>query len=170
VAIPDWYQTIAEIAIGLAGFSGLAVALRRDTGPLSDIQKFRMSVLFGMAFGALFLSLVPHVLATLGVSDELLWGSASLAMVAWSLFFMYMWILRSRRIAKSVPEIFNRKAFAAMTVGHIVNLLLQAGVAFAWFESNTAGVFGLGLIWYLIHGSQQFVRMLFIQPRDENGT
>lgn len=170
MSIPGWYQTVAEIAIGLAGFSGLVVALRHDKGPLSEIQKFRMGVLFGMAFGALFLSLVPHVLAALGLRDGLLWSYASLAMVAWSLIFVYLWISHSRRIARSVPEIFNRKAFATMTAGHIVNMCLQGGVVFASFEANASGIFGLGLIWYLIHASQQFVRMLFIQPRNENVT
>ena len=33
-------------------------------------------------------------------------------------------------------------------------------------ESRAPGVYSLGLIWYLIHAAQQFVRMLFIQPRN----
>ena len=35
--IPDSLQTIAEISIGLAGFSGLIVVLRKKPGPLTDV-------------------------------------------------------------------------------------------------------------------------------------
>ena len=163
--IPDWFLTITDVAIGLAGFSGLVVALRRGEGPLSDIQKFRMGVLFGMAFGALFLSLVPNLLADIGLDDGGIWQFASLAMITWSMFFMYMWISRSRQVSRTAPEIFDRRAFIVMTVGHVTNLTLQFSVALAVLESNAAGVFGAGLLWYLVHGSQQFVRMLFIQPK-----
>ena len=55
--IPDSLQTIAEISIGLAGFSGLVVALRKGSGPLDDIQKYRLRILFSLSFGAMFLSL-----------------------------------------------------------------------------------------------------------------
>lgn len=167
MSIPDWYQTVTEVAIGLAGFSGLAVALRRGTGPLSEIQKFRMSVMFGMTFGALFLSMTPAVLADLGVPGKETWAIASIAMIVWSLLFMYLWMSRSRRVAATVPEIFDWRAFSAMTSGHVINLLAQLAALFSWFDVSASGIFGAGLVWYLVHGSQQFVRMLFIQPRDE---
>jgi hypothetical protein len=55
-----------------------------------------------------------------------------------------------------------------MTAGHIVNLVLQFGIVLSWFTDTAPGIFGGGLVWYLMHGSQQFVRMLFVQPRDEH--
>ena len=64
--IPDSLQTIAEISIGLAGFSGLVVALRKGSGPLSDIQKYRLRILFSLSFGAMFLSLLPDTLVNFG--------------------------------------------------------------------------------------------------------
>lgn len=168
MSIPDWFQTIAEVAIGLAGFSSLVVALRRDAGPLSNIQKFRMSVLFGMAFGAMFLSFTPWLLSASGVSPDFVWKIAALTMITWSVGFMYFWMSRSRRVAQSTPEIFNWRAFSTMTAGHIVNLVLQFSIVLSWFTDTAPGIFGCGLVWYLMHGSQQFVRMLFVQPRDEH--
>jgi hypothetical protein len=168
VIIPDWYQTITEVAIGLAGFSGLVVALRRGTGPLSEIQKFRMSVLFGMTFGALFLSMTPGVLTTFGVIEKTTWALSATAMIVWSSLFVYYWISRSRQVAGTVPEIFHWRVFTVMTIGHIGNLLLQLGLLFSLTDLAAPGIFGAGLLWYLVHGSQQFVRMLFIQPRVEH--
>jgi len=51
-----------------------------------------------------------------------------------------------------------------MATGHTIVLLLQLAVMFGLLENRAPGVIALGLIWYLIHAAQQFVRMLFIQP------
>jgi len=67
--LPDAFQTVAEVAIGLAGFSGLLVAFRRSLGPLSSVQKYRMRILFALSFGALFLSLLPAIILHLEVSE-----------------------------------------------------------------------------------------------------
>ncbi len=166
MSVPDWFQTIAEIGIGLAGFSGLVVALRKGTGPLSDIQIFRIRVLFALSFGAMFLSLLPHLAADLGLGEQKTWFTASLAMSIYSGVFLYWWIASSSRVAKTVPEIFNWRAFSTMATGHTIVLSLQLGVVLSVFDAPKAGIFGIGLIWYLIHASQQFARMLFVQPRE----
>jgi hypothetical protein len=163
--IPDSLQTIAEISIGLAGFSGLVVALRKDPGPLDDIQKYRLRILFSLSFGAMFLSLLPDTLVNFGVPEARVWFDSSAAMFGYSLLFVLWWLLSSRRVAKVAPEIFNWRAFSTMASGHTIVLILQLAVMLGFLEGRAPGVFGLGLIWYLVHSAQQFVRMLFIQPR-----
>ncbi len=164
--IPDSLQTIAEISIGLAGFSGLVVALRKGSGPLDDVQKYRLRILFSLSFGAMFLSLLPDTLMNFGVPDERVWIDSSAAIFAYSLLFIAWWIVSSRRIARIAPEIFNWMAFSMMTTGHTIVLLLQLAVVLGLLENRAPGVIVLSLIWYLIHAAQQFVRMLFVQPRD----
>ena len=105
--IPDSLQTIAEINIGLAGFSGLVVALRKGSGPLSDIQKYRLRILFSLSFGAMFLSLLPDTLVNFGVPDERVWIGSSAAIFACSFLFISWWIVSSRRMVKIAPEIFR---------------------------------------------------------------
>ncbi len=168
--IPDSLQTIAEISIGLAGFSGLVVALRNGAGSLDDIQKYRLRILFSLSFGAMFLSLLPDTLASLGVPDERVWLASSAAIFAYSFVFIAWWIMSSRRIARVAPEIFNWAAFSTMATGHTVVLLLQLSVMLGFLENRAPGVIAVGLTWYLVHAAQQFVRMLFIQPKDsQNG-
>lgn len=162
--IPGVLQTTAEVGIGLAGFSGLLVALRKSSGPLSGVQKYRMRILFALSFGALFLSLMPEMLLNLEVNENNLWAYCSLAMVVYSAGFLYWWIASSRRIARMYPEIFHWRAFSAMATGHVINLILQSVVIFSLTDSRRAGLFLVGLTWYLAHASQQFIRMLFIQP------
>jgi hypothetical protein len=163
--IPESLQTIAEISIGLAGFSGLVVVLRKDAGPLNDVQKFRLRILFSLSFGAMFLSLLPDTLVNLGVPDERLWFYSSAAIFAYSFLFIAWWIVSSRRVARFAPEIFNWRAFSTMATGHTIVLLLQLAVMLGFLENRAPGVIALGLIWFLIHAAQQFVRMLFVQPR-----
>jgi len=168
--IPDSLQTIAEISIGLAGFSGLVVALRKDPGPLDDIQKYRLRILFSLSFGAMFLALLPDTLVNFGVPDERVWFVSSAAIFTYSFLFNAWWIMSSGRMARVAPEIFSWGAFSTMATGHTIVLLLQLAVMLGFLESRAPGVIGLGLIWYLVHAAQQFVRMLFIQPRDsQNG-
>ena len=168
--IPDSLQAISEISIGLAGFSGLIVALRKNTGPLTDVQKYRLRILFSLSFGAMFLSLLPDTLVNLGVTDERVWFSSSAAIFAYSILFIAWWIKSSRQVARLVPEIFNWAAFSTMATGHTIILLLQLTVILGFLENRAPGVIALGLIWYLIHAAQQFVRMLFVQPRgSQNG-
>ena len=169
--IPGSFQTIAEVGIGIAGFSGLIVALKQSDGPLDEIQKYRLRVLFALSFGAVFLSLLPALLTSFQVPDDRVWFDTSAAIFIYSGGFFYWWVGPSRRIAKVAPEIFNWKAFNSMAAGHSIVLLLQLAVLIGYFESRAAGIVALGLTWYLIHAAQQFVRMLFIQPRNdkENG-
>lgn len=65
--------TIAQIGIALAGFSGLVVVLRKIAGPLNAIGRCRMSVLLAIAFGAMFLALIPDALHHLGFRAGMLW-------------------------------------------------------------------------------------------------
>ena len=166
MTISGWFQTIAEIGIGLAGFSGLIVALRKRAGPLSRTQIYRMRILLTLSFGAMFLSLLPHLMLDLGFDESIIWRSASLTMTVYSGWFLYWWISSSMQIVKAVPEIFYWRAFSIMAAGHTINLLLQLAVVLSAFNAPTTGIFGAGLIWYLMHASQQFARMLFIQPRE----
>lgn len=164
--IPDNLQTIAKISIGLAGFSGLVVALRKGSGPLDDIQKYRLRILFSLSFGAMFLSLLPDTLANFAVPGERVWFASSAAIFAYSFLFSAWWIASSRSMARVAPEIFNWAAFSTMAAGHAIVLLLQLAVLVGFLDSRAPGVIVLGLTWYLVHAAQQFVRMLFVQPRD----
>ena len=162
--MPQSLQVIAEVSIAFAGFSGLIVALRKRGGPLTDIQKLRLGVLLGLAFGALFLALLPELLQLLGMSSSGLWRTACMIALLYSVVFVTFWTRSSWRFRRSVPEIFDNYAFARMAAGHAVVVVLLLGVIASLLDQRAAGVYLAALIWYLIHAAQQFVRMLFIQP------
>ena len=160
--------TIAQIGIALAGFSGLVVVLCKSAGPLNAIEKYRLSVLLATAFGAMFLALLPDTLYHLGFRGDVLWRASSALLLLFSVVFLLAWVLSSRRFFRVAREIFNLRAFSLMIVGHLVNALLQSMVSFGLWGDGKPGVYLLGLAWLLAHASQQFVRMLFIQPKQPN--
>lgn len=161
---PDFFQTIAEIGIALAGFSGLLVTLRRREGPLDDTRKFRLRILLAMAFGAMFLSLVPNLLMALDLGEIQSWRLSAGIMFGFNAIFLVWLVLASKQIMRLAPEIFDWFAFSRTCAGHFAALILQALIVSQAFPAATVGLYSACLIWYLLHAAQQFMRMLFVQP------
>lgn len=164
---PDSLQTVAEIGIAFAGFSGLVIAFRRKAGPLTIVHKYRLRVLLALAFGAMFLALLPDLLYSLSMSAPAVWRSASLAALVFSCAFLTWWLVASRHMVRVVPEIFHRWAVVRMATGHVTIVLLLLAAATGLAGRYAAAAFLAALIWYLMHAAQQFSRMLFIQPHND---
>jgi hypothetical protein len=162
--IPQSLQTIAEISIAFAGFSGLIVALRKAVGPLTKLEKYRLQILLTLAFGAMFLSFLPEVLESLGLGEHDTWVYAGSAVCVYSAIFLAWWIYASRSFASAFPEVFHWSAFFRMAAGHVAIVLLQLSAILSLVVDKGAAVFVIALVWYLIHAAQQFARMLFVQP------
>jgi len=162
---PGYLQTIGEIGIGLVGFSGLILALRKSVGPLTEIHKYRLQILFSLSFGAIFLSFLPELLFTFGVSASTLWKLSSACLSLYSLLFLFWWISRTIGIKKSNPEIFTWAVFRTIASAHIIILVVQFAYIFSIVDIAGAAAFSLALIWYLLHSAHQFIRMLFVPPR-----
>jgi len=159
-------QTIAEVSIAFAGFSGLIVALRRRPGPLTEVQKFRIQLLLGLAFGALFFSFLPETVRSFGAGESAVWIISNASLLLYSLLFNTWALISTRRIARTAPEIFNWFAFARMNIGHLLIIALLVYVLIAGKSELAPAVFLAGLIWYLLHATQQFCRMLFVQSKE----
>ena len=164
--IPSFFQVIAEIGVAIAGFSGLIVALRKAPGPLTTVQKYRLRILLLLAFGAMFLSLLPELLVFCGTAPSTIWKLCSLALCVYSIVFLAWWIPASAQTKKAEPRIFNRFAYFRMAAGHGLVILLQTAFLASFVESGIA-VFAIGLTWYLVHSAQQFTRMLFVHAKSD---
>lgn len=162
----DSLSTIAGAALGIAGFSGIMTAFMQRPGRLTTVETYRVAVLLGVSFGAMFLALVPMLLERLGVTEPALWRRASGAMTLYSLVALTAFLASSRQIARRSPEIFNRWVFGAIAAGHVLNIGLQSMNALRPEPASASGIYLLGLMWYLVHAAVQFSRMLLVQPAD----
>lgn len=165
---PEALQTLAEISIAFAGFSGLVVALRKSPGPLTEVQKYRLRVLLTLAFGAMFMSFLPELLYGFTARPDRVWAWASTAASLFSVLFVSWWLLASRRIMRHAPEIFDWFAVGRMAAGHAAVIALLVANSFWLAPEHAAAPYITALIWYLMHAAQQFSRMLFIQPRRDD--
>lgn len=156
--------TVAEVALGLAGFSGVMTAFRQRPGQLTAVEIYRLAVLPGASFGAMFLAFLPLALEQLGINGASVWSSASSVMAAFSVIAVFIFLAASRRVNRQAAEIFNWDIFGATTLGHFANVWLQLFNAVHSSDTAAPGIYVVGLLWYLLHAAMQFSRILVVQP------
>jgi len=156
--------TIAEVAIGLAGFSGIVVVLSRTyQRRLTPLERYRLFILLVPSLASTFLALIALALLSAGVPGALRIGSALLA--AFCLWFPASRVRQTLEFHRRIPELFHLGVIWGLLAGYLtvasVSLLHALGV----FGEEPA-VLLLGLLWPLFQSSVQFARMLFIRPSD----
>ena len=162
--MPDALSTIAEIALGLAGFSGVVVVLGRQPGSFSEVEAGRLALLLVSSIGAMFLALLPLSLAPLGLGDALLWRISAATFTAFGFAHWLVGRSRVRIVRTQAPEIYSRatSVFNYATVGTAMVLQL---VVLARPRDLGPGLYVLGLLSLLLAATLQFVRMLFVRPQ-----
>ena len=97
----ETFHTLAEVAVGFAGFASIAVLFRRgDRNEWSPVDALRYrAMLLGSLFACAF-SLLPPLLVSFQIPSSILWASCSgllLVYAAWRLTAYSV----TRRIARS---------------------------------------------------------------------
>jgi len=78
------FETLAEIALGLAGFSGVVVAVSDRPVQHERSDSLRILSLLTLSLGGLVLALLPSGLALAEVSWATIWrGGSAAAAVGW---------------------------------------------------------------------------------------
>ena len=165
--IPGSLQTIAQIGITFAGFSGLIVAFRKDSGPLTRVHKYRLQVLLSLSLGAMFLSLLPELLLSFDATVENVWRLSSVVLSLYSVAFTIWWVRASLQLKTTDPGIFDWFAISRMATGHALVVFVQLAFLFSIFDIAGPAAYLAGLIWYLFHSAQQFTRMLYVRPKSD---
>ena len=75
----DWLQTLAEIAVTLAGFSGLLSGIRQRTARESRVNSTRLRTIVETSFSVLAFCLIPVFLTGLGLPENAAFRIAALA-------------------------------------------------------------------------------------------
>ncbi len=74
----DALTTVAEIAIAIAGFSGVAAVLgRRAEGQWASFDVLRLRLLLRSSFGIVIFCFLPIVLSSASVAAEKVWAPSS---------------------------------------------------------------------------------------------
>ena len=157
----DTLQTFAEVAIGVAGFTGVIVAFRKVTDPLGQ---FRLKSLLSLSGEVILFSFVPQMLTTV-LGPKLLWSTAA---VAYGIFHIAQ-IVFSYRAIKSVEEMVDFVE-ALDQKSMIIGVLISVSLIIAGFSGYTniaQLVYTVLLLWAIGIAGLQFLRILLLHTDKE---
>jgi hypothetical protein len=155
--------SIAEIALGLAGFGGVFVAVGRSRdAERRPADTYRLVLLLCMALATLVLSLVPVALHALGLAGAGLWRVSNALQ---ALVLAVLLVVFRRWRMRHLEEIRHGEAplvAALIWVLSVATLVAQAASAAGLLQGQAAGIFLTGLVFLVAFGCYLFARMLFL--------
>ena len=154
---------VAEISLGLAGFSGIVTVLQ-FRGSWHPWDAFRTTILLIIGFGALILSLIPVAIQSFGVSGTVVWRMSSAVMLTYLIISTIVGQRLMKPLAtEAIPHF--RSVMAVFWGITATNCLIQLLNALAVGIPGVFAGFFLGLLCLLLLGAIQFVAILLIRPR-----
>ena len=165
IDIANALLTVAEVAIGLAGFSAILVALSGKPDQWTPVDAFRIRNILAFSFQSVFLSLIPFVLAFFSLPESTVWKVSSLV-IAIATFGDVLLVLsgvyRLSRLERAVLKVgVVSTVTAILSAMGAVELLAAFGIT-----RPAPGVFFVGLIVLLGISTVLVARFLFARPAD----
>jgi hypothetical protein len=162
MAEAEYLIGLAQIALGLAGFTGVVIAFGNRPSEWTDADRTRFFLLLTSSIGAIFNTLLPLSINALGLEAPLLWQVSSLitalCFIAISLFYyLRLHGLRKRKEDNDVSYPLTAFLSAGSLTTIVVQLLNARGAFRAPF-----GIFLTGLLWGLFVPAVQFGRMVYV--------
>ena len=157
---------IAQIAVTLAGFSGLVVAIRSAPPARWHVRDiWSLAWMLGSSLIGLFLALLPPVLAIFRVPDESIWTIATASMSTVMLTFGLAMAVSGHRLTRlghpaRVRYFPGVAAFLLEGVGFLVGL-----AAVGVLPHTRIGLFAAGLVTCLLVSALSLVVFLVVLAR-----
>jgi hypothetical protein len=160
------FETLAQIALGIGGFSGVVVAVSDRPAHQERSDSLRILSLLGVSLGALVLALLPSGLALAEVPRASIWrvGSAmaTVGSLAWASYFPR----RMRLLPKDV--LFPTPILASVGVLSLLNLGAQMLNSAGLFPGAAPSVYYFGIVWALLFSAAIFVNVVFRRPTQQS--
>jgi hypothetical protein len=155
---------IAQIAVGMAGFAGVAAAILLDRSFQRDDQ-LRFLALFFSTMSVVVLSFVPSLLAHGGVTGPSVWRWASAAFFVWSVISLPLG-LTIRREAHTFEKTPPKWAFLPLWGVFFSAPLGQLANLFGWLGGPGPLLYLFGLLAWLMAGAILFVIIVLLRPHN----
>ena len=146
----ETFSLLAELALGLAGFTGVAGAFGGRDRAYSDADRVRLQSIFLAAGSVLVGSLCALTLTAAGWSpgQSYRWGSLPAAAVLMPFFYRVM--PQAYALARDPDASTSIRVFAFASAQNLVSVCLLAGNFIAWREAwPLVGAFSIQLTWGL---------------------
>lgn len=157
--------TFAELAMALAGFTGLLTAFQRKRVIWSDQERFRIRMLLKVCFGIMAFALIPKVFVDSAITLEQMWRFTT---IGWSLFAIYVCVFFIWQIvAGSVQLAMPKPSWLLLIGGLLIHVTTLAGSSFLLWNPGSASL-AVGFIWGLLFGGMFFYATLSIIWKKED--
>ena len=161
----DSLTTFAELAIALAGFTGLLTAFQRKQVTWSDQERYRIRMLLLVCFGIMAFALTPKALVDSAIATEQMWRVPT---IGWSLFAMFVCASFVRKIViGNVQLAMPKSTWLLLISGLLIHVTTLAGSSFLLWKPGSAAL-AVGFIWGLLFGGMFFYATLSIIWRKED--
>ena len=147
----DALQIIAEIALGIVGFSAILIGLSRTSDGFTSPDNFRIQLLTYSAFGSMFCALFPFAIFGEGSN----YSPAGLRV-----FPRRMILLRSDGYKDIFPWQLCFFQTSILLIIFLLSLLMILG-----YIPNQANVYIGCLILFLVQSSVAFIRTMFVRVK-----
>lgn len=157
-------QLIAEIALGILGFSAILIGLSRKSDGFSAPDNFRIQLLSYSSIGAMFCALIPF--AVFGnIHNETSWLIVNWILCLYSVLGLYIFPKRviSLRI-QGYSDLFPLPLFIIQMGVLAVNFLISGLMIIDSIEAKE-NFYVFCLMLFLIQGSIAFVRTIFYRAQ-----
>jgi hypothetical protein len=163
--IANTLLTFAQVAIGLAGFAAILIALSGKPHQWTPVDAFRIRNILAFSFESVFLSLVPFVLTFFSVREAAVW-QLSLWVLALASFGGVVQILAGvYRLSRANRAVLKYMVICSVTVVLSVMTVIELLAACGTIHPASA-VFFLGLVVLLGVSAVLVARFLFARPAD----
>jgi hypothetical protein len=158
----DALQIIAEIALGIVGFSAILIGLSRSSDGFTSPDNFRIQLLTYSAFGSMFCALFPF--AIFGESSHeiswliILWILCFYSAIGLLIFPKRMILLRSEGHKDIFPWQLCLFQTSILLIIFLLSILMILG-----YIANRDNVYIACLILFLIQSSVAFIRTMFVR-------
>ena len=166
MAPEDALTPAAEIAIALAGFTGVIVVFRRavpSSGRAAE-ERLRIQMLLVLCFNLVVCALLPFAISGYSDAPRVIWGVPLFVYAAVNAY-QFVGSLGAMRVGGLVP-VGRSTAWAAMSGGLIVTIVFTLSAFGVGLEAGP-GLLVLGLIWGLLMGGLTLTRSLAFIWQDE---
>ena len=158
----DALQVIAEIALGLVGFSAILIGLSRTSEGFSAPDNFRVQLLTYSAFGAMFCALIPFAIFDQDHHDMswtiTLWIICLYSVIGLLIFPKRMSMLRRDGHKAIFPWQVYIFQTGVLSLVFLLSLSMISGLI-----SNRANTYNICLLALLLQSSVAFIRTMFVR-------
>ena len=163
INISDVLLAYSQLALGLAGFSAILVALSGSPSHWSSVDAFRIKNMLAFSFAGVFLALTPVLLTFFAVPEPELWTISLVVLAVTTLGGALFALSGIRRLTLSDRSVLSRPLILIVISMLLTAAFLETITAFASLEA-APGVFFAGLLVLLAMSVYLVVRFLFARP------